>query len=155
MKLIQEDIEKIESLQEEILTKAGSLTLDSLDLLSKGRMSQMFVAADCEKMKEEERKSTEKYSFYSENEVNVALYLFFTNKYNAKRIARSCYVLDEDEKFNESMAMDIPLGRVVLPNGGIVTTSIVEAILKVREYDNRNPITGMPFDIVAFRLMRE
>lgn len=147
----KEDLQMIENLQNEIICKAGQMTFENLNLLAKGRLSKMFIGADCKAMNE--RKAVEKYTFYTENEFNVALYLFFSNQYNAKRIARSCYLLDEDSKFNESMDTGIPLGKIVLPNGGVLGTSIAEAVLKVRRYDERNAVTGMPFDVMAFRLI--
>lgn len=147
----EEDLRAIETLQTEIICRAGQMTYDNLNFLSKGKIAKMYIASDCKQMKE--RKAVDKYSFFTENEMNVALYLFFSNQYNAKRIARSCYMLDEDTKFNESLDTGIPMGRIVLPNGGIMVSSVVEAILKVRRYDVRNEITGMPFDVVAFRII--
>ena len=147
----EEDLCYIEKLKTEIICRAGQMTYDNLNFLSKGRIEKMFISADCKQM--QKRKSAEKYSFFTENEMNVALYLFFSNMYNAKRIARSCYILDEDTKFNESMDTGVPLGKIVLPNGGIMVSSIVEAVLKVRRYDEINLITGMPFDVVSFRII--
>lgn len=147
----EEDLRGIEALQTEIICRAGQMTFDNLNILSKGRIARMYVSADCRQM--QKRKKADRYSFFTENEMNVALYLFFSNQYNAKRIARSCYMLDEDTKFNESLDTGIPVGRIVLPNGGIMVSSVVEAVLKVRRYDERNEITGMPFDVADFRII--
>lgn len=151
--MCKEDIRAIDDLTYEILGKAKSMTLENLDSDKNGRISDLFIGASEKQL--EKRKKNEAYTFYSKNEFHVALYLFFKNQYNAKRIARSCYLLDEDDRFSETLDTGIPLGIVMLPNGGIVTSSIVEVILKVRQFDQRNEFTGMPFDVMAFRLIYE
>ena len=148
----EEDIRIIDDLTLEILEKAKELTTKALDKKTKkGFLNELHIG----EQDLSERPKGEAYYFFSENEMDVALYLFFSNKYNAKRIARSCYLLDEDDKFIESMGTDIMLGKVKLPNGSLITTGTVEVLFKVREYGTRNKKTGMPFDIMAFRLIYE
>lgn len=152
MKIEKEDLDAMANLASEILEKAQNMTLDALEAQTKGKIRERYINASAESM--QDRKNCEKYSFYSENEINVALYLFFSNAYNAKRIARECYLKDEGDKIYESLYTNMPLGKVYLPNGGVVTGSEVEAVLRVRPYNNRNLMTGMPFDIITFRLIK-
>lgn len=148
--LMEEDKKAIRLITQEIIGKSNSMTYANF-IGKKNNYEKLFVGA-----KKEEfvgRKKNEQFSFYTENEVDIALYMFFSNIYNAKHIAKNLYLLDEDERFSEEFDVMIPLGEVMLPNGSVVQTTVVEAVLKVRNREERNAYTGMPFDIISFRLV--
>jgi len=148
--LMEEDKKAIRLLTQEILGKSNSMTYKNF-LGKKDNFSKLFVGAKREDFNG--RKKSEQYSFYTENEVGIALYMMFSNIYNAKHIAKNVYLLDEDTRFSEEFDVGIPLGEVMLPNGSVIETTMVEAILKVRNPEERNAYTGMPFDIITFRLV--
>lgn len=148
--LMEEDKKAIRLLTQEILGKSNSMSYTNF-LGKKDNFEKLFVGAKTEDFKG--RKKNEQYSFYTENEVGIALYMFFSNIYNAKHIAKNVYLLDEDKRFSEEFDVGIPLGKVMLPNGSVMETTMVEAILKVRNPEERNAYTGMPFDIITFRLV--
>lgn len=150
--LLAEDKKAIKSLTQEILGKAQSMSYKNF-IGKKDNFSKLFVGVSKESFVG--RKKNEQFSFYTENEVGIALYMFFSNIYNATHIAKNVYLLDEDDRFSEEFDVEIPLGEVMLPNGSVVTTTVVEAILKVRNVEERNPYTGMPFDIITFRLIAD
>lgn len=112
----------------------------------------------CEYSVEElnERKPKERYSFYSFTEVRVALQEFFGSTYNLKRVAKQSTMLDEGDKFSESIDCGIKLGVFYdTTNNATMETSILEVTMKVRAWGNLNKITGLPFDIVGFRLQAD
>lgn len=148
--LMEEDKKAIRLLTQEILGKSNSMSYTNF-LGKKDNFEKLFVGAKKEDFVG--RKKNEKYSFYTENEVGIALYMFFSNIYNAKHIAKNVYLLDEDKRFSEEFDVEIPLGEVMLPNGSVIETTMVEAVLKVRNPEERNAYTGMPFDIITFRLV--
>lgn len=148
--LLPEDKEAIKNLTCEILGKSQSMTYGNF-IGKKDNFSKNFVGAD--KATFMTRKLNERYTFYSETEVGIALYMFFSNVYNAKHIAKNVYLLDEDDRFSEEFDVQIPLGQVMLPNGSIKTSSVIEAVMKVRNVEERNQYHGMPFDIISFRLV--
>lgn len=148
--LLKEDKDNISKLTREILGKSNSMTYSNF-IGHKDNFSKNFVGADISTF--EGRKKNEQFSFFTETEVGIALYMFFSSIYNANHIAKNIYMLDEDERFSEEFDVQIPLGQVMLPNGAVMTTSIVEAVLKVRNVEERNPYHGMPFDIISFRLV--
>lgn len=138
-KYAAEDAAAIKKLTNQILEAGENLATDLM------ANKWPFGLSDEEIMKEG-------YSFKSVNELFIALFIFFTNTYNAKAIAKKIYNLDEDDKFKESMDMEVPMGNV-RKRKKIVETSVVEATIKVREMGTLNPETKLPFDLVNFRLI--
>lgn len=138
-KYAAEDAAAIKKLTNQILEAGENLATDLM------ADKWPFGLSDEEIMKEG-------YSFKSVNELFIALFIFFTNTYNAKAIAKKIYNLDEDDKFKESMDMEVPMGNV-RKRKKIVETSVVEATIKVREMGTLNPETKLPFDLVNFRLI--
>lgn len=143
------DRQAVKAMTFEIASKAQSMYYSELAM--KGDELSKHVARTKDSLSEE-RKRKDRYSFYSEKELCVALYLFFSDSYTVKRIAKNCYYKDEDEKFVESMDLELPLG-IVGSSNSIEETSVVEAVMKIRNPEERNPVTGMPFDLVEFRLI--
>ena len=154
--LTNEDKNNIRELTQEILGKSCSMTYkrfyqDKKDNNKTDNYSNRFVGVGINALKGRQKK--DRFFFTSDNEVGYALYTFFANIYNAKHIAKNVYLRCEDEKFTEQFDAGIPLGTVMLPNGSVATSSMIEIVLKVRNTEQRNPNFGMPFDIVELRLI--
>lgn len=147
-----EEIDKtaVKELRFEIESKAQSMCYSSV--VPRGKEPNKHIGRTASELRGE-RKKKDRFSFYSEKELCVALYLFFCDSYTVKRIAKNCYFKDEDDKFTESMDLELPLGIVENEKKEMEETSVVEAVLKVRNSEERDAVTGMPFDLMEFRLV--
>lgn len=149
--LTEEDNIEIKKLTQEILSKACEMNCRRFDNSVKANFIDRFVGVSERAIKKRHR--NERFFFFTENEASFGLYQFFANIYNAKHIAKNIYIRVEDDVFTEQFDAIIPLGKIMLPNGSIVTTSVIELDIKVTDPDIRSINHGMPFDIIGYRLV--
>lgn len=103
-----------------------------------------------------EDKRNHMYAFYGEKELSLSLYLFFASRYNAKVIARKCYQGDEDDIIRETMdCYDFSVGRIKCKDGSSKESRLVEAKMKILNYEKRDPDTHMPFELMGFRIVSD
>lgn len=150
--LEKSDTSAIRKLFGEILSKGQAVTYNAF-LEGKKNFVKNFVDTDMSDFPL--RRAAERFSFFTPVEVGFSLYSLFRDIYAAKYIAKQCYCLDEDDRFEVEFDAQIPLGIVENAEGKIEVTSLCKAILKVRNCEKRNPYYGMPFDIIAFQLIPE
>lgn len=111
------------------------------DLIQKNAMSQ---SEHLPKMREKDSSV-----FYSERNRQLAVFLFLSNQYNAKDIAKKAYMLDEGDIFVEQMDVGFILGTYKGQE-----TSIVEVHFKVRSCEETINKYGMPFNLHYVRLAK-
>lgn len=149
-KLETEEITYINELICEIANKTCFMNLERF-IGKKKHYVENFVGSDCEDFPN--RMKAERFTFFNRDTVSLALREMFTDPYVIKKIAKNCCILEADERFTEEYDVEIPLGKCMLEDKSLVVTSIVQAVIKVRDYDDRNDDTGLPFDIIKFRLI--
>lgn len=131
------------------------VTAEQVDKSMKRKLSTKHTGNSISKEEREKRKIFDCFSFFSLKNVDIALNEFFGCTYNLKRVARECVLLDEGDKFTESLDVGVPLGILYNSRGEFRETSIIELTLKVRAWGSRNSATHLPFDIVSFRLIAD
>lgn len=146
------DVNAIRKLFGEILSKNQAITYKAF-LHGKTNFERNHVNSDISDFPN--RRTAERFSFFSEVEVGFSLCTLFRDIYAAKLIAKNCYCLDEDDRFEIEFDAQIPLGVVECSDGHVEVTSMCKAVLKVRNVEKRNPYYGMPFDIIAFQLISQ
>lgn len=155
MKGKEEMRELVDQMYEELKNKLPNLTYETLNRQMGVLIAKKHIGLDITLEELEERKNKNRFSFFSEKEVELAIKSFFADAYTLKRIARECVELDEDDKFCESMETGRLLGRFFAGDGRFQDTSILEVVMKVLPWGKRNPVTGLPFDVTEFRLVRD
>lgn len=142
----KEDERAIAVIANEIQFKAGSMVC--LVACPEGREAQSYIGVNENLM--QRRKA--KYAYYGTRELLFVLSRFFCSEYNCKMLARVLYWMDEGDIHVESIDCEIPLGKVIVDKQ-LVETSCAEIVIRKRKEDTRNPITGMPFDLLGVRLI--
>lgn len=141
---------------QQISDATKKLTPGLLDKQMAFALSKKHIGCEYTVKELNERKPKERYSFYSFTEVKIALQEFFGDTYNLKRIAKQSVMLDEGDKFSESIDCGMKLGEFYdTLNNTVTETSILEVTMKVRPWGNPNNTTGLPFNIVGFRLQAD
>lgn len=88
-------------------------------------------------------------TFFSENDVNNALYEYFSDSYALKKVVK--WLEDEGygDRFEDNAYSfnDEPIGRLLRTNGALKNVYSYRIILE--KNDSRNGAAGMPFNVVT------
>lgn len=141
-------------LENEILRKLDRMNLANADMSNGMHISTYHVGLSDEELlrrKKQDRKSVVS-SFTDANTVDVLLYDLFSDEYFIEKNLIP-YLRDNSimEKEFENFSFDGPIGRAVLPNGGIKKVSSYRIVLTKNIYGGgeRDTNTGMPFSVVT------
>lgn len=150
--LEKSDRTAIVNLFTEIYSKREAMTYEAV-IKGKTHFEKNFIDTDISDFPN--RRKNERYSFYSKLEMSTSLKRLFKDIYALKYIAKNCYCLDEDDRFEIEFDAEIPLGLVEDEAGNLQITHIVKAVFSVRNPEKRNKYYGMPFDLLYYQLIPE
>lgn len=141
-------------MKEEILRKLDRMSLANIDMSNGMHISTYHVGMSDEEMRRRKRLDRKEVvsSFTDENTVNVCLYEMFSNEYFLQKNLIPFLSGTEEKKQFEFDSFELnTVGRVVLPNGGIVDTNSFRVVVSksIVGGGERDINTGMPFSIVT------
>ncbi len=142
--------------EEEISKKVAMLNVAAIEVCQDRHIRVNHIAKSdkelVERMRKNEKKGAKKVpcsTFFSENDINNALYEYFTDSYALKKVVKwledeGCGDRYEDNAFSFN---DEPIGRILRANGALKNVYSYRIILE--KNDRRNGAAGMPFNVVT------
>lgn len=136
-----------EYLKKEIADKLANLHYASIDLANGGHVSSLHVGLTDQEMLRRQKSEGTKFVSSFDNKVifNACIYKFVED--NLEFIVRWLLNPASEPRFVEEYFLDEKVGKVVLPNGGIVSTECFRVVLV--KNDKRDGAAQMPFNVVT------
>ena len=143
-----------ESVKNEIIRKLDRMNLVNIDISSGMHVSTHHVGLSDEELLRRQKQDRQGFvsSFVDENTVNVCLYEMFSDEYFLeKELIPFLSAAAEKMEFEYDSFDCDTVGRVVLPNGGILEVNSFRIVLSksLAGGGERDINTGMPFSVIT------
>lgn len=146
---------EIIQVEAEIREAAKNLTCEAVNLQMNNRLFKNHLGNKYMYLNPAEarrRKADNRFSFFSESDVDKCLRALFDSSYAIHHMAKNSVLLDEDDVFVEEIDVGENVGFVFDEFDRIKRTGLVAIACKVLPWGVRHPITGLPFLIEEIQL---